>query len=123
MKEHKEKRRFPRLPAYHLAKYAKSSGPGTAVKVIASVKDISGGGACIEVKEDLPLQAILQLYIQFPGTNGAIPCLAKVAWKKFIKSLNRYRVGVQFLEIDDISRRGISEHVNKVFSIVGKKKQ
>ena len=114
MLRQKERRKFLRLSAYHLAKYHVISGVKGGQKVIVPIKDISGGGFCLLVDEELPVSTVIQVYIQFPGITQPIPCLAKVLWKKYLKRIKRYQVGAQFIEIEEILRREIVKRIDDV---------
>ena len=122
MKKAQEKRAHPRLSVYHLAKYRVISRPDQEEKVVTSVKDISGGGICLLSDEDLPLEAILQVHIRFPGVEQAIPCLVKVCWKRYLKGIKKYRVGAQFVEIEDILRNEIVGRIESVRKTLGAEK-
>lgn len=109
----KERRKYIRLKAYHLAKYRCLSNPEKPA-VTASIKDIGGGGVCLRVEEQIPVSSILQIYINFPQMPQAIPCLAKVVWAKKLGKTNRYELGIQFLEIEDIFRQTIIKRIGSV---------
>ncbi len=111
MLEKKERRKFIRLEIYHLAKYRLAS-EGDKSLTIASIKDISGGGACLKVKEDIPKGSVLQLYINSPHFSSPVPCLAKVAWVKKIGKTGKYELGLEFLEMEDLLRKGIIQGID-----------
>lgn len=123
MLREKERRKFTRLSAYHLAKYHVISGAKGGQKVIVPIKDISGGGFCLQVDEELPVSAVIQVYIQFPGIAQPLPCLAKVLWRKYLKRIKRYRVGAQFIEIEEILRQEIVKHIDDVCKRVEEKRR
>lgn len=123
MLRQKERRKFPRLSAYHLAKYRVISGAKGGQKVIVPIKDISGGGFCFLVDEELPVSTVIQVYIQFPGIAQPIPCLAKVLWRKYLKRIKRYRLGAQFIEIEEILRREIEKHIDDVYKRAKEKRR
>jgi c-di-GMP-binding flagellar brake protein YcgR len=110
-----EKRKYPRLKVYHLAKYrlfseAKEGEPPIA----ASIRDIGGGGVCLRVEEQIPVASILQVYINFPHLPQSIPSLAKVVWVKKIGKSKRHELGIEFLEIEDIFRSAIIKRIESV---------
>jgi len=119
----KEKRIYSRLKVYHLAKYRVLSGNQKGEKLVVSIKDIGGGGICLLINEDLPISSVIQVYIQFPGIREPIPCLAKIAWKKYLRNLKRYKVGAQFIEIEDIARKEIIERVKDVNDVISEEDQ
>ncbi len=120
MLRQKEERKFPRLNAYHLAKYRLVSKPQDQV-VVTSIKDISGGGTCMRVEEKLPVSSVIQLYINFPQFSHPIPSLAKVIWIKKVGRTNRYDVGIQFLEIEEVLHREIVKRIDYVSKIIKEK--
>lgn len=113
----KERRAYPRLPVYHLAKYKLISQPKEEPPVTTSIKDVSGGGICLRLDEHLPVSAVIQLYINFPRIPQTITALAKVVWIKQIGKSKRYEAGVQFLEIEDTFRQAIVKRVESVRKI------
>jgi c-di-GMP-binding flagellar brake protein YcgR len=109
-----EKRNYPRLRAYHLAKYRLiTDSPGGPIK-LTSLKDIGGGGACMRSDERLPLTSLVQLYINFPRSSHPVPSVGKVVWIKEIGKTKRYEIGLQFMEIEDLVRKDIANRVNSV---------
>lgn len=115
----KERRVYPRLGIYHLAKYRLISRPQEPL-VVASVKDISGGGIRLKVDEKIPLSSVIQVYINFPHISEPIPSLAKVVWIRKIHRSNRYEVGLQFLEMENILRQAVIKQVENVTKITNK---
>lgn len=109
----KERRAFFRLNLYHLAKLKLISEPKEDEQpILASVKDIGGGGVRLRLDKSLPLGALVQLFINFPGAPQAIPIVAKVIWvKKAGKRTSLYEAGVQFLEIEDFFRDKIAGRI------------
>lgn len=109
-----EKRAFPRLKSYHLAKYRLVSQPSEQQPIVTSLKDIGGGGVCLFAKEKLPLEGVLQLYINFPHLSSPIPCLAKIVWIKDASEEGTFEVGLQFLDIEEVPRQTIIDHIETV---------
>lgn len=120
--EQKDRRKFPRLSAYHLAKYRLISNPQDQL-VMASIKDIGGGGICLRSEEKLPVSSVVQLYINFPQFSQPIPTLTKVVWIKKIGKSKRYDVGIQFLELEEILRQGIVKRIDYVCKRVKEKRR
>lgn len=117
MTEKKQRRRYLRLNAYHLVKYRLiSSSRKDESLLLSSIKNIGGGGACLHVEEYLPPLSVVQLHINFPGLSRPVPCLAKVMWIKRIGKSNRYKVGLQFLEIEEALRAEIIKHIGLAIS-------
>lgn len=109
-----EKRNYPRLKAYHLAKYRVISDASVGQIKLTSLKDIGGGGVCMRCEERFPLASLVQLYINFPHSSLPVPSIGKVAWIKEIGKTKRYEIGLQFMEIEDLVRENIAKQVNSV---------
>jgi len=120
IKNVKERRRYPRLDVYHLAKYRLISQPESDL-ITAHIKDIGGGGVCLLLNEEIPVNSTIQIYINFPELTQPIPCIAKIAWVKRIDKLKKYKAGVEFLEIEDIFRDIIINRIEYVREKIEKK--
>jgi len=92
------KRKFPRVKAGWAvecrqvsdAEFQKSSMSGLAV-------DISGGGICLEAKEEMPLGTMLAIDLHSPDFESPILALAKVVWCKKRLFSEVYDLGAEFL--------------------------
>ena len=109
----KENRKFHRLNAYHLVKY-KLTSQGEWQTATASVGDISAGGFCLRTEKAIPKDSILLVRINFPGLSSPISSSAKVIWVKKIGKANRFEIGLEFLEIEDLLRQEIIRHIENV---------
>jgi c-di-GMP-binding flagellar brake protein YcgR len=116
-----EKRKFPRLNAYHLVKYRPESWPAEKGFVLASIKDISAGGMQIVIDEPVPVFSLLTVYINFPRLPQPLPCKAKVKWIKKAGKLNKFVAGLEFVEIDDLCRKNIAESAELINKIIKEK--
>jgi c-di-GMP-binding flagellar brake protein YcgR len=104
----KDRRAFIRISVYHLAKYQPLGGSGAgAVPILASLKDISAGGACLRTETLLPINSLLELKINFPAFEEPVSCKTKVMWVKKIGKRLRYEVGLQFMDLDQETRKRI----------------
>lgn len=111
----KEKREFIRLKAYHLAKYRPlSPGSRQAEPILASLKDISAGGVCLKTELPLDLSTTLELKINFPPLNNPVSCLAKVVWVKKTGKPPCYEAGLQFVDLDQQTRKAIDAGIKFV---------
>lgn len=109
----KDRRKYTRLDAYFLAKYRLVSDPNKE-SVLASVKDIGGGGICMRVEGDIPVSSIIQIYINFPQVLQSVPTLAKVVWSRKMGRSNRFEIGAQFMEIEEVLQKDIIQHVDNI---------
>jgi c-di-GMP-binding flagellar brake protein YcgR len=109
----KERRNYPRLQAYHLAKYRLIQKSGER-PIVAAIKDIGGGGICLQTEEYLPIASIIQVYINFPKFSQPIPTLAKVVWIRKPGRKKVYEAGVEFVDIEQIFRHAIVRSVDAV---------
>jgi c-di-GMP-binding flagellar brake protein YcgR len=120
----KDRRKFIRLRAYHLAKYkVLSAAEGKILSSFAVIKDIGAGGACLKIEEKLPADTRLELRINFPNLSTPICTLAKVSWVRQIGKGRRYYIGVQFIEIEETVRKLIDEHIRFVYNKMRGKKE
>jgi len=111
MGESKERRNYYRLHAYHLAKYRLIQKSGER-PIVAAIKDIGGGGICLQTEEYLPIASIIQVYINFPKLSQPIPTLAKVVWVRRLGKKSVYEAGVEFVDIEQIFRNAIVRSVD-----------
>ena len=109
----KEKRKFLRLNVYHLVKYRLASQKEWQ-RAIASIGDISAGGVCLRAGEKIAKNSILQVSINFPGFSSPISSLAKVVWVEKIGKASRFKMGLEFFEIEDLLRQEIIQRVDCV---------
>ena len=111
-----DKRKYIRLKVYHLVKYRLLSEENKqTAPVVATIKDIGGGGVCLRTDEYLPVASLLELSINFPHSSTPISVLAKVAWIKSVRRTSRYEAGIQFVEISDPLRHSIEDHIKYVY--------
>jgi len=113
MKGKKDNRKHKRLGAYHLVKYK----PALELKrrpVLAYINNISASGVCLTTKEGLPVNSLLQIYINFPWLASSVPVLAKVIWVKKSGRKVKFESGLEFVEIDDIIQKDIYERIENV---------
>lgn len=96
----------------------------SAEELKAFSEDISAGGLMFETEKDISGQSKLELEMYQPMDYGkrmifSIPILAKVSWvrriekKIFEQGENKYRVGIEFLEIKEEDRKIIATYVER----------
>ncbi len=113
------KRRYPRIRIYHLVKYRQLSVPGAATE-IGGVKDISGGGACLLSDKKLAPGNLIELRINFPRISTPVLSQAKVTWVKWMPRLNQYKIGLQYLDIEENLRNEVVRRLENVRKMAGK---
>jgi len=117
----KNRRKYVRLEAYHLARY-KIIFDGlekTDLPSLARVRNISAGGCCLHTEKFLPPGSILDLKINFPHLENPVHALSKVVWARQIGKTGRYEFGIQFIEIDENLRLLIDEQIKSVYKRIG----
>jgi len=113
-----EKRKFQRLNVYHLVKYRLISWPSEKGPVLASIKNISAGGVQLITDESLPVDGSLQMQISFPRLNVPIPCIAKIVWVEKIGKFDKFKYGLQFMEIDEFLRNNIAQSIELINKVI-----
>ncbi|MCM8799407.1 MAG: PilZ domain-containing protein [Candidatus Omnitrophica bacterium] len=116
----KNRRKYVRLEAYHLAHYKVvfNGLEKEDLSSLARVRNISAGGCCLRTDKFLPVGSILELKINFPHLENPVFALSKVVWTRQIGKTGRYEFGIQFIEIDENLRKFIDEHINSIFKII-----
>lgn len=121
LKKISDKRKYPRLEMYFLAKYRLFSQPQSQQGIITSLKNISGGGVCLYTKEYLSPASLIHLYINFPHFSQTVISLAKVVWIKERKKIKQYEVGLEFVEVDEFLREEIIKSIDFTKRLTQKK--
>jgi len=100
----KERRKFVRLGANVNIKWSKAGETGAGKFESSDMSlDVSGGGVCLIVYEQLPIGAKINLAIELP-TGKTITSEAQVTWVEefeIIGGRNQkgYEIGAQFLNL------------------------
>jgi len=113
-----DKRNFSRIQDRILIICNSNSSPGLK----AFTKDISAGGLMLELDRKIPVGDKLDLEICQPINRDktiilSITTLVKVIWvgkigrDKFEEGENKYKMGVQFLEINEDNRSRIADYI------------
>ena len=113
-----EKRKHPRLFAYHLAKYSLSAPIKDDNPIIASVSDISAGGARLRLPRSLPVSSIIHLSINFPQLPQPLVSLAKIVWTRKLKKTGIYESGLQFIDMGEASKQKITARIEAIKKII-----
>ena len=109
-----ERRKFVRFEARLPVTYRVL--PGTAA-IASSTKDISGGGMCLFVAEELPARTILLLDLGLPGREQPIAASGEVV--SCVRSTLHTRAGtsqtieawIRFLQMEPDDRQAILAYV------------
>lgn len=115
-----ERRKYSRLKDNVFIFGDLNSNPTEEFKVFTS--DISAGGLMFDTEKDIPQDVKLDLEIYQPRDRRksmifSIPVSAKIVWKReiekenFEQGENRYRIGIEFLELKEEDRERIAKYV------------
>lgn len=83
-------------------------------RITAFVKDISVGGVCIYVHENIEANTPLQLYIHLFGSEKPMETNGRVVWKRNSQFLKCYDLGIQFEEISSTDRARLERYIQSV---------
>ena len=108
-----ERRKFARLKTSVDVKYTVIGNPGE-IEVFS--KDISAGGLCIVLIEELVADTPLQLEILVPDIKDAIRALARVVWQRKCKEQEAegktlFETGVEFTGLSDFDRFNLNRYI------------
>ncbi|PIQ88804.1 MAG: hypothetical protein COV72_05865 [Candidatus Omnitrophica bacterium CG11_big_fil_rev_8_21_14_0_20_42_13] len=108
----RERRKFPR----HYAVVADYKLANSEAVKASQVKNISAGGICLIVYEDIEIGSQVELKIYLPGSSLPILAWAKTLWKNEFKveseTRKRFDIGFEFLKIEELDRQKIAQYVN-----------
>ena len=117
-----EKRKFPRIKDSIFILYHLSLCPAEEFKAISN--DISTGGLMFETERNISKGSKVYMEIDQPihcdkTMIFCIPVLTKVIWVRkidkdnFEKGENKYKVGIEFLEIEEVDRNRIAKYIKE----------
>ena len=110
-----ERRKFPRLQISVDTEYTISLDNVSAQKQTIKTKNISIGGICIIVYEDVKTGSILDLKFKLSNNNSVIEAKGIVVWTNSFKisteDKTNYELGIEFTKISDIDRDIISKYI------------
>ncbi|MDP2924563.1 MAG: PilZ domain-containing protein [Candidatus Omnitrophota bacterium] len=110
-----EKRAHERAECYCLVKYRPLYQKGVYTETITSVKNISGGGLLLKLKEPHLLGARLEIKINLPmPDDSAITTIAEVVRPAVSKKSKGYWVGVKFIDIKEEDRKRIADFIKLI---------
>lgn len=107
-----ERRKFPRLDASVAIEYSIEKHP---LKEIAFTKNISAGGICLIVYEEIELNSILSLKINLGDNRDIIEVKGRVVWFSEFSldpdKKKRWDIGIEFIGINEEDRKRISKYL------------
>lgn len=117
-----ERRKFPRVKDNIFSLYHLSSCPAEEFRAISN--DISAGGLMFETERNISKGSKVYMEIDQPIDCDktmifCIPVLTKVIWLKkidkdnFETGENKYKVGIEFLEIKEEDRNRIAKYITE----------
>ncbi|MDP2943837.1 MAG: PilZ domain-containing protein [Candidatus Omnitrophota bacterium] len=111
----KERRKFVRLNILTDVAYAKQQKPSEKDK-LSIAKNISAGGICLVVYEELRVGDILDLKLCLPEEKALINAVGRVVWiKEFViddcSNAKRFDAGIEFIKISDKDMAKINQYV------------
>ncbi|MBN3039185.1 MAG: PilZ domain-containing protein [Candidatus Omnitrophica bacterium] len=111
MESFQERRKYMRLKTSVQVKYTIIGNPGE-IEVFS--KDVSAGGICMYLGEELVADTPLQLEIVIPDLKDPIHALGRVVWQKKDKGQEeqvKLETGIEFTGISDFDRFNINRYV------------
>ena len=110
-----ERRRYARLNALVDVAYNRHPHEPETESLLRLSKNISKGGICLIVYDELKKDDLLDLKIFLPDTNNPVEAMGQVVWaSEFIigdKIGKRYDVGIEFVKISDKDKDRIDRYV------------
>lgn len=106
-----DKRRYPRIDMKGTVRYRVPENMDISM---ASIKNVSGGGLCLLTEHDIMEGATLTLEFLLPGSQKPIIALGEVRWiERVDPPIGKFgfRIGVQFLKIDDEKQNALTDFV------------
>ncbi len=98
-----ERRKYPRLDGFLSIDYKVLGQDGSLINTVC--KNISAGGICFPVRENIEQNTLLEVNIYVRETNKMIKTQGRVAWAKRREDKSYpYIIGVEFTDIEDAER-------------------
>ena len=113
--EHEYRRKFLRLNADVEVSWKKANRPATGLSgTVNNTRNISAGGICLCVYEEIQESETLELQIKLP-TGKIIETKGLAVWINEYEIIGEdrssYDVGIEFLDISDTDREEINKFV------------
>jgi len=108
-----ERRKFPRLNASVAVEY--SIIEKYPLKETTVTKNISSGGICLIVYEEIEVNTTLSLKINLADDNDFIETKGKVVWSSEFSlgpdKKQRWDIGIEFLEASEDDQKRVSKYI------------
>ena len=106
-----ERRKYPRLPTTYIARYRLRHTKSN--HEVNQTQNISQKGALLITNRLFRKIDQLELLIQFPFANDAVPIIGEVVTcEELIQGIS-YRCGVKFIEMDDEMNKKLGEIIER----------
>ena len=105
-----EKRKFIRLSAHHLLKYKILD----KASEMSFARNISAGGVLFYSKEDLPVDSMIEMEINFPHYPHPVKVVSKVIRTKPMKKMGGFEIGAEFVNVEEDARDFINKKIVSV---------
>ena len=109
-----ERRKFIRLNSSFTVGYKRLESQETEKQTFS--RNISEGGICLVVDEELGVSELLDLNLYLPGKREVVSVTGRVVWIKEFPSEDEFakrtfRAGIEFLNIEKSVAKKIDEYV------------
>lgn len=90
------------------------------IRTVAFLKDLSLGGVCIYLHDQMPLQTSLRLWIHHFGHDTPVEATGEVVWQRPSHFMNCYDTGIKFTELKTAEEDKLADFI-RTFSPSGTK--
>ncbi|MCF7908140.1 MAG: PilZ domain-containing protein [Candidatus Omnitrophica bacterium] len=112
----KRNRNFARIRVHCLLKYKSIDGQSK----LSFARDISAGGVLFHAKENIPVNNIVEIEINFPPRVDSIKVVAKVLRSRALKKMGGYDLATEFVNIDEKAKEFINNSIVNSYKARGK---
>lgn len=109
-------RNFARIRVHCLLKYKSIDGQPK----LSFARNISAGGVLFHAKENIPVNNIVEIEINFPPRVDSIKVVAKVLRSRALKRMGGYDIATEFINIDEKARDFINNSIINSYKAQGK---
>ncbi len=105
-----KKRKHHRHQTSHIVQF-KLPPVSDAAFELSAAENVSEGGICLHTSQLLPVYKLLKLYFSIPQCEDRISCVGKVVWVKNVKSYHPFKMGIEFVKIDEHTKKKVINHL------------